>query len=81
MIYDGLYYIILCLICAIVFCFVEWTAEILYIIHIIKIYFYITMISVIWALHFGSKSFRLTYKNPNDEEGVHRVINFPAIWW
>jgi hypothetical protein len=42
-------------------------------------YLWMGMMTFIWIIHFGHKSFTLKYKHPDDEDDVYRIIEFPAL--
>lgn len=58
-----------------------WKNEIINSYYIIRIYITIFGVSVLWILHFGNESYRITYRKPKDEIGIYRVIDFPAVWF
>ncbi len=67
--------------CAICWCAYHWQDELWNHFLMIKIYWYISCLTILWLMHFGCKYYRLTYSKPDDEAGVQRVIEFPCIWW
>jgi len=62
-------------------CFYMWFVELLTIYYTISIYLNIAFVCTIWLMHFGSKYYQITYRKPNDEPGVYRIIEFPSVWW
>jgi len=76
-----LFYNIILFECMLVLVIYLWQDEISYWYYIGIIYVYISYVSIMWLLCFGHKYFKLTYRKPDDEPGVYRVIEFPSVWW
>lgn len=66
---------------ALCLCAYMWLDEIINLYHTTTIYINIMCVCVLWLLHFGNKYYKITYRKPNDEIGIYRVIEFPSVWW